>query len=248
MGARNYFEWMDGSKMNDVKIIKGNFGECRIQDCIEGMKDIPDKSFDLCITDFPFNVDFESISNDNEWKQDKVLFNDKIQDYYKWASTIFNEIERICNRIFFFGGYKERKFWMNLRDFDLFYWVNDFRSGKTSIGFNKVELGYCLGDMDLGTNILKYNYGGAVLHNKNQIKYIHPTPKPSFVWEYIIKKINPNSVLDPFFGSGPTGEVCEILGIKWLGFEIEQRYIPDMEKRIKIGIRKYKQQNLDIYL
>ena len=38
-------------------------------------------------------------------------------------------------------------------------------------------------------------------------------------------------VLDPFFGSGTTGEVAQRLGRKWIGCEINEAYAPLQEKR-----------------
>lgn len=38
-------------------------------------------------------------------------------------------------------------------------------------------------------------------------------------------------VLDPFFGSGTTGEVCNRLGRKWIGIELNEAYRPLWERR-----------------
>jgi site-specific DNA-methyltransferase (cytosine-N4-specific) len=38
-------------------------------------------------------------------------------------------------------------------------------------------------------------------------------------------------VLDPFFGSGTTGQVCESLGRKWIGCEVNDAYLPLQKKR-----------------
>jgi DNA modification methylase len=40
-----------------MKTIKTTLGEVRFCDCIAGMKELGDKSFDLCLTDPPYGVD-----------------------------------------------------------------------------------------------------------------------------------------------------------------------------------------------
>lgn len=40
-----------------------------------------------------------------------------------------------------------------------------------------------------------------------------------------------DTVLDPFFGSGTTGEVCQMLGRKWIGCELNQDYEPLQNQR-----------------
>ena len=79
-------------------------------------------------------------------------------------------------------------------------------------------------------SILKYNYGGC---NVDYPEMIHPCPRAMKVWEWILKTIKPESVIDPFLGSGTTAEVCEKLGIKWLGYEINEIYSQDIEKRLR---------------
>jgi DNA modification methylase len=39
-------------------------------------------------------------------------------------------------------------------------------------------------------------------------------------------------VLDPFIGTGTTGLACKELGRNWIGFELQESYIPIAEKRI----------------
>ena len=42
-----------------------------------------------------------------------------------------------------------------------------------------------------------------------------------------------DTVLDPFFGSGTTGYVCESLGREWIGVELNDDYAPLQNERIK---------------
>ena len=40
-------------------------------------------------------------------------------------------------------------------------------------------------------------------------------------------------VLDPFFGSGTTGQVAESLGRQWIGIELNEEYAELQEQRIR---------------
>jgi hypothetical protein len=47
----------------------------------------------------------------------------------------------------------------------------------------------------------------------------------------------PDIVLDPFFGSGTTGEVAESLGRRWIGCEINRAYAPlQAERTAQMGM------------
>jgi DNA modification methylase len=46
-------------------------------------------------------------------------------------------------------------------------------------------------------------------------------------------------VLDPFMGSGTTAAVCERLGRRWIGIELNEKYCQIAAKRIKEQISKY---------
>jgi len=63
-------------------------------------------------------------------------------------------------------------------------------------------------------------------------------------------KIQTESVCDPFLGSGTTAQVCESLGISWIGFETNLQYRQDIRNRIREGMLIYAEsqtQNLGEY-
>ena len=77
-----------------MKIIKGNYGECRFIDCIEGMKEIEDNTFDLCLTDYPFNVKYKGQGGKKK-NNEKIEYEDSKtpEKYEKWCFEVFKEIE-----------------------------------------------------------------------------------------------------------------------------------------------------------
>jgi len=82
----------------------------------------------------------------------------------------------------------------------------------------------------------------SLVQGKERIKgengrAIHPTQKPEKLLEIIIiaSSDKDDIVLDPFFGTGTTGVVAQRLKRKWIGIEINEKYIKVAEKRIYGG-------------
>ena len=62
---------------------------------------------------------------------------------------------------------------------------------------------------------------------------LHPTQKPIGLMEWCIRQAgDPNTILDPFMGSGTTGVACANLGRKFIGIEIEPKYFDIACERI----------------
>ena len=81
-----------------------------------------------------------------------------------------------------------------------------------------------------------YNVKSSVkerTHNRT-IKNDHPTVKPIDVMKYIIKMVTPTNgiVYDPFTGSGTTLVACKELGYKYVGCEMEQKYVDIANERL----------------
>jgi site-specific DNA-methyltransferase (adenine-specific) len=62
----------------------------------------------------------------------------------------------------------------------------------------------------------------------------HPTQKPIALMEWCMKRAgDPQSVLDPFMGSGSTGVACANMGKTFYGIEREPKYFDIACKRIE---------------
>jgi len=63
----------------------------------------------------------------------------------------------------------------------------------------------------------------------------HPTPKPKRFLMEIVKMFTKEGdiVLDPFLGSGSTAIACQLLRRRFIGFEINERYVRLAEQRLK---------------
>ena len=86
------------------------------QNCINGMKDIPDNKIDLVITDPPFAINFKSKKANYNRIASRVLpgYNEiESKDYYNFTYNWMNQINRVLKKsgsMYVFSG------WNNLKD------------------------------------------------------------------------------------------------------------------------------------
>jgi len=64
----------------------------------------------------------------------------------------------------------------------------------------------------------------------------HPTEKPIELLRYLLEKMAPATVLDPFAGSGTTLIAAQSLGIRCTGVELDERYCEIAAKRLAQGV------------
>lgn len=229
-------------------MVKGKFGEVKIGECIDGMSKIPDNSYEMFLTDPPYNLKFKGSKSNQLMGDVKIFYEDNMneEEYINWCFEWFEELQRITNFGILTPGYMNFKKWI-IEYPDLWFgaWVNyQSQGGCVIASFRKWEpfITWNLENARKQHKRLKI----AVLeekHNVNQFNYgvyKHPCPKPLKLWERFILELKPKSVIDPFMGSGTTAEVCEKYGIKYIGFEKNEIYLCDIEKRIKNGMREYK--------
>lgn len=83
-------------------------------------------------------------------------------------------------------------------------------------------------------NIWRYNTGKG-FSTKDDEAFEHPAIFPEKLAEdHILSWSNKDDVvLDPFMGSGTTGKMAAIHGRKWIGMDLNQKYIDIAESRIK---------------
>jgi DNA modification methylase len=153
---------------------------------------------------------------------------------------MFKLLRKKCNGVYIFPGNMNVFLYPKPRDIHIHYKKNAISPGSQShLTLHDIILIY--GKFNNKTKRSVYDV--PFCRNYFNDKYIHPCPNNERLYKLIISQIKPKSVLDPFLGSGTTAEVCEELGIHWLGYEIMEDYIPDIEKRIKRGIKNRKLNN-----
>ena len=229
-----------------MKIVKGNYGECRFCDNMDednGLPSLEDKSWDLCLTDPPYNINAKANSQaKGKSKTPDIGYKDYIDDYSTYIEKIINLIFLKTSKLIITIG--QPNIGLYFRKFgkprEILYHYKPNGAGISALCWqNLIEPIFCYGDWfgkkPWTSNIFKIHLKNGFLREKE--RFVHPHPKETKLWFELCKG---ESVLDPFMGSGTTAEVCESLGLPWLGYELMEEYSPDIEKRIQRGILKKK--------
>ena len=237
-------------KIEDIELWHG--------DCLELMKDIPNKSIDMILCDLPYGT--------TKCKWDIVIPFDRLWEQY-------NRIIKDNGAIVLFGT---EPFSTELRHSNLemykYDWIWDkvkpnghlvakhrpmqrnenisvFGKGKInyypimverdkpkkSKEYSRTEImGGNTTDNKGKTLNKKYPQNILVYSNAYQKNKLHPTQKPVELLEYLIKTYTQEGevVLDNTMGSGTTGVACKNLNRKFIGIELDDTYYEIAKNRI----------------
>jgi len=221
------------------RIDEYKYGEVRYCDCMDedyGLPSLEDKSWELCLTDPPYNKKFNGyhskLYNMKNYRENIIYYKDnmKPEEYQEWCMCWFRTLKKITKSIIISVGITNLEMWFRCTNVsDILYNYNRMgKFGSRITIFNKIEPWLYYGNCKQQFNLNVLEFERMDKHN-----CLHPCPRDYNVVEFIIKRLEPTSVIDPFLGSGTTAEVCEKLGIKWLGYEINEVYSQDIEKRLK---------------
>lgn len=203
--------------------------EIYLEDCIKGMKKLPDKSIDLCLADPPYNA--KNIGP-NERKYPLGQMQLPQEEYIKFCKDWFSEAQRVSRNIVVTSGIA------NVCYYPQPYWIICWHkpaacSFNRMGGYNAWEpiLIYGKSSKRIGQDYIKIN----TLNFKKGPERNHPCPKVIDLWRWLIEGFSKEGelVLDPFMGSGTTAVACKQLRRKYIGFEINPDYIKIAKERLK---------------
>jgi site-specific DNA-methyltransferase (adenine-specific) len=228
-------------------------------DCLEVMKQIPDKSVDMILCDLPYQ------KTQNHW--DKVIPFDELWNEYKriikdnGAIVLFGQsnftAELICSNLKMYrysliwektkaGGFlnANRMPLQAHEDIVVFYKKLPIYNPQMMDGKPYVKKAVTNGD---GGNYGKFERVGKVNVNsgtrypRSVIRFandnhnsLHPTQKPVELLEYLIKTYTNegDTVLDNCMGSGSTGVAAKNLNRDFIGIELDENYFEIAKSRI----------------
>ena len=193
-------------------------------DCLNILKQLPDKCIDLVLTDPPYGIGYDVMCEKNNGK----LFGTAkaIRNTYKktnWDNEIpqkeiFNEIFRVSKNQIIFGGN---------------YFANMFKNSKCWLVWDK-HINGAWADCELAWTsfdkpVKKYDYlwnGMLQKDMKNKDIRIHPTQKPLKLFEMILNDYSKGNdlILDCFSGSGTTAIACHNLNRRFICIEKDYDY------------------------
>ncbi len=197
-------------------------------DCLNVMKQIPDKYFDLCLTDPPYGINIAKNGKVGSEKCCKPTdYGEKDWDLSIPSKEIFEEITRVSKNQIIFGGN---------------YFVEYLKNSPCWIVWDKLNTGN-FADCELAwtsfkTAVRKYEFlwNGMLQQNmKNKEKRIHPTQKPVDLFGMILRDYSKegDKVFDPFSGSGTTAIACHRGKRQFLCVEKDEVYFQKSVERLE---------------
>lgn len=209
--------------------------DLRQGDCLELMKDIPDNSVDLILTDPPYGIDFQS-----NYRKSKFS---KIKNDTRVNPAFLDECKRILKdtgAIYCFTRWDVYPEW--LEQFKSRFKVKNcivwFKRGggigdlKRGYIYNHEFIIYCA----MKNHALNGKRRNDVFEFSKDAPatYLHPTQKLVPLLREIIERSSGvgDTVLDCFMGSGSTGVACVNTGRNFIGIELDVQYFYIAEKRI----------------
>lgn len=212
-------------------------------DCLDGMRQLEDKSIDLVITDPPYGIGIGVKTNPGGGTvRAKTLFGKKISkrkmppktDYHNFEDEIiinteyFEEILRISRNQIVFGG----NYFSDLLPQSTCWIVWNKDNNTTS--FADCELAWT--SFPSAVRMYTFRWNGLLQEDMmHKEERVHPTQKPVKLFEWIIKNYAKEGdvICDPFFGSGSCLVACIRMGHQFIGFEKEKTYFDVAQIRIK---------------
>ena len=214
-------------------------------DCLKLMKDIPDKSIDLVVTDPPYKIVQGGCTNkavrlkgsNQEQLKKGTLFNNNSIKFNEWIPEVYRVLKN-NSHCYIMSNDRNINELLNVCEKVGFKLLNILVWGKSKHSPNRYYLKNCEFIVFLRKGKAKNinNMGTKQLllidnvENKN-----HPSEKPIKLMEILIKNSSneQDKVLDPFMGSGSTGVACINTNRNFIGIELDEKYFKIAKERIE---------------
>jgi len=191
-------------------------------DCMEAMKEMPDKAFDLAIVDPPYGIGFAMEKERKPTATKSAQFKFKCKE---WDNSIppkeyFDQLFRVSKNQIVWGA----NYFLDYLPKTSCVIIWD-KLNPEGMRFSDGEMAW--GSFNTALRICK------VIRTYLQEDQIHPTQKPLPLMTWCIEKAGfPKIILDPFMGSGTTLRAAKDLGLNAIGIEIEERHCEAAAKRM----------------
>ena len=221
-------------------------------DAYELIKQVPDKSVDLIVTDPPYQIEgvhqgtgvlrYRKMGYVDQLMQDGSRIVNGIDN------SILDEMCRVMKRInVYLWCNKEQianylDYFVTKRgcNFEFIIWCKQNPPPFYGTHYLK-DKEYCLYFWETGVklDIPTFDRGRTVfvtnVNREDKERYVHPTIKPLDIVSRLIENSSaPGGVIfDPFVGSGTTCAAARMLGRHWLGFELDERYAGIAKARVE---------------
>lgn len=213
------------------------------EDCLTGMKNYPDKYFELAIVDPPYGIKADRffISNvriDPRNGRKIITAPKKVGnwDNHRPPADYFNELFRVSKNQIIWGG----NYFADLLPAKSCWIVWDKVNGESDqadcelawTSFNtavrQIEFMWCIAQG-------KSTSQGRIAEGNNKLweKKFHPTQKPVKIYKWLLKNYAKptDKILDTHLGSGSSRIAAYSMGFDFTGYEIDKEYFDASVKR-----------------
>lgn len=164
-------------------------------DCLEYMKSLPDKYFDLCVADPPYGIKADVTQQERGGKKrGKALCVSKIYNKSNWDSQapsveLFNEILRVSKYAIIFGA----NHFISKIPYDSSCWIVWDKDNGCN-GYADCELAWT--NFSTAVRKFRHKWHGMLQENmKHKEERIHPTQKPVALYSWILDNYAMGGVL-----------------------------------------------------
>ena len=203
-------------------------------DCMEGMKEFPDKYFELAIVDPPYGIGETGErssrlhpSGINHGCTIKIYHKNKHWDKKPEDKEYFKELIRVSKNQIIWGA---NHFIENIPNANSSCWVF-WDKKRTACDFADGELAWC----SFGSAVKKFEWLWDGFRKQQPEFRIHPTQKPVALYEWLLHNYakKGDKILDTHVGSASSLIACYNLGFDYVGFELDKDYFYAASKRIE---------------
>ena len=203
---------MELEKLYNINLYQG--------DCMDLMKQYPDKYFDLAIVDPPYGIGADKKNSKRELKSKKSAtissdFGGQIWDSAIPTEEYFAELKRVSNKQIIWGAN-----YFGLVG-GMLYWHKNVTMPTYSTG----ELAYLSWLQKI--DFVNITWHGMLQENmKEKEVRIHPTQKPVQLYKWLLQKYakEGDKILDTHFGSLSIGIACHDLHFELTASELDKEY------------------------
>ena len=211
------------------------------EDCLEGMKRIPDKSIDLILTDIPYDEVSDKGSERSKYSGQLRKLDKGVADEMNFEiSKFLEELTRISNgSIYIFCGIGQVSeiytYFKNQKDF-MVRQCAWHKSNPSPMNGQHMWLSSMENCIFAKRRKTKFNAKTSSSVWKFPVgrSKIHPTEKPISLFTYLVESSSNDGdvVFDPCVGSGTTAIACINTNRNFIGFELDETYFNLANERI----------------
>ncbi len=200
-------------------------------DCMEYMKTIPDKYFDLAIVDPPYGLRESGAQTGGAGKLKGRLFNNGRIDIWdnKPDKSYFNELLRISKNQIIWGA----------------NYYSCMPSTRCFVCWDKCQPWENFSACEYAWT--SFIYPSKIFKFDNRISgKIHPTQKPIELYAYLLRTFakQGDKILDTHLGSGSSRIAAYQMGFDFYACEIDKGYFDSQEERFRrVCLGEYKANN-----